>query len=124
MRRYVDGGDDLADVAEQEHAVAKSIIARIYDSPPGQLFDLVTELRGGSLPDEATLFSESTTRFVIEVKTENAPAVQELFAGLPLTPLGRTVKEARLRIVGTSGEWVVWTNLAELKEAWQKPLRW
>jgi len=46
LRRYVDGGDDLADVAEQEHAVAKSIIARIYDSPPGQLFDLVTELRG------------------------------------------------------------------------------
>jgi hypothetical protein len=30
--------------------------------------------------------------------------VQELFAGLPLTPLGRTVKEPRLRIVGTSGE--------------------
>ena len=45
LRRYVDGGDDLADVAEQEHAAAKSIIARIYDSPPGQLFDLVTELR-------------------------------------------------------------------------------
>ncbi len=45
LRRYVDGGDDLADVAEQEHAVAKSIIARIYDSPPGNLSDLVAELR-------------------------------------------------------------------------------
>ena len=45
LRRYVDGGDDLADVAEQEHAAAKSIIARIYNSPPGQLFDLMTELR-------------------------------------------------------------------------------
>ena len=45
LRRYVDGGDDLADVADQEHAVAKSIIARIDDSPPEQLFDLVTELR-------------------------------------------------------------------------------
>jgi phosphoribosylformylglycinamidine (FGAM) synthase-like enzyme len=84
----------------------------------------VTELRGGPLPDEATLFSESTTRFVVEVKPENAAAMQELFAGLPLTPLGRTVKEPRLRIVGAKGEWVVWTNLAELKEAWQKPLRW
>ena len=45
LRRYVDGGDDLADVAEQEHAVAKSIIARIDGSSPEQLFDLVTELR-------------------------------------------------------------------------------
>jgi phosphoribosylformylglycinamidine synthase subunit PurSL len=84
----------------------------------------IAELRGSSLPDEVALFSESTTRFVIEVTPANAAAIQELFADLPLTPLGRTVKEPRLRIVGASGEWVVWTNLAELKEAWQKPLRW
>ena len=45
LRRYVDGGDDLADVAEQEHAVAKSIIARVDGSSPEQLFDLMTELR-------------------------------------------------------------------------------
>jgi iron-sulfur cluster repair protein YtfE (RIC family) len=45
LRRYVDGGDDLADVAEQEHAAMKTIIARIYESPPEELFDLVAELR-------------------------------------------------------------------------------
>lgn len=45
LRRYVDGGDDLADVAEQEHAAVKTIIATIYDSPPERLLDLVTELR-------------------------------------------------------------------------------
>jgi hemerythrin superfamily protein len=45
LRRYVDGGDDLADVAEQENSAAKSIIARIDDSPPTDLFDLVAELR-------------------------------------------------------------------------------
>jgi phosphoribosylformylglycinamidine synthase len=51
-------------------------------------------------------------------------AVQEVFAGLPLVPLGRRVKEPRLRIVGASGQWVVWAYLADVKEAWQKPLRW
>jgi phosphoribosylformylglycinamidine synthase len=90
----------------------------------GDLGADLTELRGDTLPDEAMLFSETTTRFVIEVKPDNATAVQELFADLPLTPLGRTVKEPRLRITAASGEWVVWANLAELKEAWQKPLRW
>ena len=46
------------------------------------------------------------------------------FAGLPLTRLGQTVKEPRLRIAGAGGEWLVWAELADLKEAWQKPLRW
>jgi phosphoribosylformylglycinamidine synthase len=84
----------------------------------------VTEMRGNPLPDEAMLFTESATRFVIETTPANGPVVQELFAGLPLSPLGRTVKESRLRIGGTKGEWVVWTNLGELKDAWQKPLHW
>ena len=56
----------------------------------------VTELRGGTLADDVALFSESTTRFVIETTPATATAVQELFADLPLTPLGRTVKELRL----------------------------
>jgi phosphoribosylformylglycinamidine synthase len=34
------------------------------------------------------------------------------------------VKEQRLRIAGAGGEWLVWSSLADLKEAWQKPLRW
>src|SRR5438477_436390 len=37
LRRLVDGGDDLADVAEQEHTAIASLIARVYDAPPGDL---------------------------------------------------------------------------------------
>jgi hypothetical protein len=36
--------------------------------------------------------------------------------------LGQTVKEPRLRIAGSNGEWVIRAQLAQLKEAWQKPL--
>ena len=46
------------------------------------------------------------------------------FEGLPLTQIGTTAKEPRLRIAGANGEWLVWAKLSELKEAWQKPLRW
>jgi hemerythrin superfamily protein len=45
LRRYVDGGDDLADRATTEHAAVAALIARIYDSPPASLLDLMTELR-------------------------------------------------------------------------------
>jgi hemerythrin superfamily protein len=45
LRRIVDGGDDLADDAEAQHGAAKTIIARIYDSPPEDLRPLVEELK-------------------------------------------------------------------------------
>jgi hemerythrin superfamily protein len=44
LRRLVDSGDDFADQAEAEHALAKTIIARIYDSPPDDLRPVVQEL--------------------------------------------------------------------------------
>ncbi|VTU02688.1 phosphoribosylformylglycinamidine synthase ii : Phosphoribosylformylglycinamidine synthase subunit PurL OS=Pirellula staleyi (strain ATCC 27377 / DSM 6068 / ICPB 4128) GN=purL PE=3 SV=1: AIRS: AIRS_C: AIRS: AIRS_C [Gemmataceae bacterium] len=78
----------------------------------------------GSLPDEVKLFSESCTRFVVEVKPEHAAAFEACFVVLPLAKIGTTVAEPRLRIAGAGGEWLVWAKLADLKEAWQKPLRW
>jgi iron-sulfur cluster repair protein YtfE (RIC family) len=44
LRRIVDGGDDLADDAEAQHGVAKTLVARIHDSPPDDLRPLVEEL--------------------------------------------------------------------------------
>jgi phosphoribosylformylglycinamidine synthase len=78
----------------------------------------------GDFSDEVKLFSESCTRFLVEVKPENAAAFEACFAGLPCAKVGTTVAEPRLRIAGTGGEWLVWVKLTELKEAWQKPLRW
>jgi phosphoribosylformylglycinamidine synthase len=78
-----------------------------------------------ALPDEVLLFGESTTRFVVEVRADNESAFRScLGSDIPLTRLGQTCKEPRLRIAGANGEWVVWAELAQLREAWQKPLRW
>ena len=84
----------------------------------------VTHLPGDGLSDEVKLFSESTTRFLVEATPENAAALKDAFAGLPFAKVGVTVAEPRLRIAGANGEWLVWAKLSELKEAWQKPLRW
>jgi hemerythrin superfamily protein len=46
LRRYVDGGDDLADRAQQEHAAIATIVSELYQStPPDRLLDQVTQLR-------------------------------------------------------------------------------
>jgi phosphoribosylformylglycinamidine synthase len=77
----------------------------------------------GTLSDEAKLFSESPTRFVVEVKPEHATAFETALAGVPVARVGALVSEPRLRVAGANGEWLLWVKLATLKEAWQKPLR-
>jgi phosphoribosylformylglycinamidine synthase len=75
--------------------------------------------------DEVLLFSESLSRFVVEVRPADAGAFRECFENdLPVFQLGKTCAEPRLRIAGRQGEWLVWAGLPDLKEAWQKPLRW
>jgi phosphoribosylformylglycinamidine synthase len=77
------------------------------------------------LPDDALLFAEATTRFVVEVPHADEQAFRDCFgAEIPLHRIGTTVAQERLRIAGSGGEWLVWSPLAELKEAWQRPLRW
>jgi phosphoribosylformylglycinamidine synthase len=90
----------------------------------GEIGADITKLPGDGLTDHAKLFSESLTRFVVEVPPEKVADFEAKFAGLPLTKIGATVAEPRLRIAGNNGEWLLWAKLSELKEAWQKPLRW
>jgi phosphoribosylformylglycinamidine synthase len=120
-------------------AIGRGLIRACHDLSEGGLAAAVAEmafaggvgadvsgLRSGpdEEPDEVLLFSESATRFVIEVAPGNAKALQECFGELPLMRIGQTCQEPRLRIAGAGGEWVVWAKLEELHEAWQRPLRW
>ena len=87
--------------------------------------DLPSICGADGLSDTGTLFAESASRFVVEVTPENTAAFEQcLGKDVPLARIGHTCKEPRLRIAGRSGEWVVWEQLAGLKETWQKPLRW
>jgi phosphoribosylformylglycinamidine synthase len=76
------------------------------------------------ISDEVALFAESTTRFVVECTPGNIAALEKCLEGVPCKAIGQTCKEPRLRIAGTNREWIVWADIASLKEAWQKPLRW
>ena len=71
------------------------------------------------------LFSESNSRFLCEVPPENAAAFEAILGDIPHARIGEAVDTGRLEIVGQDNQTVlVEAGLAELKEAWQKPLRW
>jgi phosphoribosylformylglycinamidine synthase len=69
------------------------------------------------------LFSESNTRFLLEVRPEHADALEAALAGVPHAMIGQ-VTEAEKLVILDGKSLVLEGSLAVLKEAWQKPLRW
>ena len=77
-----------------------------------------------ALSDEVRLFSESSSRFLLEVRPADLASIRSIFDGIPWADIGETVAAPRLRIAGASGAWLIDASLSELKMAWQRPLRW
>ena len=69
------------------------------------------------------LFSESQSRFVVTVPQAHAAAFEAALEGSPVTRLGEVIPEETFKLTGMNGA-AVNVGLAELKEAWQRPLRW
>ena len=82
--------------------------------------------------DFALLFSESPTRFVVEIRPESAGELAALWNGLPFCRLGVVTGETsehraaspRLTVNGLGGSIAIDAEIAQLKTAWQEPLRW
>jgi phosphoribosylformylglycinamidine synthase len=70
------------------------------------------------------LFSESNSRFVVEVQPQAQEKFEKALEGQPFGLCGKVVELRQLRIRGLQGNIVLEASVDELKEAWQKPLRW
>lgn len=77
------------------------------------------------LSEAATwLFSESTTRFLVEVANDRTQEFESALAGLPCLAVGTVAAHDRVQIVGPAGRLLVDSRLADLKAAWQRTLDW
>ncbi len=74
--------------------------------------------------DDYILFSESNTRFLVEVAPENKTGFEEAMSGREFAEIGRVINDKKLEVYGRGGGEILSGDIAELKEAWQKPLRW
>lgn len=74
--------------------------------------------------NDSILLSESNTRFLVEVAPGDSQRFEQAMSGVEFAAIGRVTKSDRFEVYGINGERVVSVPVAELKEAWQKPLRW
>jgi phosphoribosylformylglycinamidine (FGAM) synthase-like enzyme len=74
--------------------------------------------------DDYILFSESNTRFLAEVPSKNKKEFEAALSGIDFAEIGRVTNNRKLEIHGRNGKTILAAGIDELKEAWQKPLRW
>jgi len=75
------------------------------------------------LREDRLLFSESQSRLLLTVHPEYQAAFEAEFAGQSCRLIGSVTETAEVQIIGLSGQPLVKAPLAQLKEAWQAPLR-
>jgi phosphoribosylformylglycinamidine synthase II len=122
----VRAGHDLSEgglaVAAAEMAFAGGLGARVDLSAAPHEID-------ASSPDAAAilLFSESNTRFLCEVRPQDATAFEKALRDVPHANIGEVLTNSRLQVFHQArgaGKSVIDAGLVDLKEAWQAPLRW
>jgi phosphoribosylformylglycinamidine synthase len=72
--------------------------------------------------DDFVLFSESNSRFLLEVPQQNRRDFEELMKGKSCAQIGRVTREERLVINGLNGKIVVDSPLEKLRRSWKKTL--
>ncbi|MBA7709556.1 Phosphoribosylformylglycinamidine synthase subunit PurL [subsurface metagenome] len=122
-------------------AIADGLIVSCHDCSEGGLaialaemafaggLGIEADLRGlpksdDCLRTDAQLFSESNSRYIVEVKPENYDAFAKLMLNLPFGQIGKVTTENTLTIKAEDGKKVIEQDLDSLKQAWQKPLDW
>ena len=85
----------------------------------------IDRVAGGGLSATEALFSESNTRFLVEVKADLAGEFEQLIAAgdVPVYRLG-TIETRPQLVVCLGGDVVLDVDVAEAKAAWREPLDW
>ncbi len=72
------------------------------------------------------LFSESNSRFIVEVEKRKQKEFEKILKskGAVFGLIGCVSAKKEFKVYGLDGKICIDADIAELKEAWQKPLRW
>lgn len=74
--------------------------------------------------NDFVLFSESNSRFIVEVEKKNQKAFEKTLKGIPFGLIGCLNQGKEFKAYGLDGKPCLKSDISVLKEAWQAPLRW
>jgi phosphoribosylformylglycinamidine synthase len=89
----------------------------------GMEIDLRKVPRSAVDRNDFLLFSESQSRFIVTIAPEKKGGFEALFSGSVFGEIGLVTANGTFRVIGLQGTPVITANIFDLKEAWQKPLR-
>jgi phosphoribosylformylglycinamidine synthase len=110
------------DLSEGGLAVAAAEMA--FAGELGMELDISAARKSTGLDAATVLFSESNTRFLVEVSPTNREAFESAFRGLPALLLGRIIEPRHFVVTDGNGRTVINSNVGELKQSWKTPLAW
>jgi phosphoribosylformylglycinamidine synthase len=74
--------------------------------------------------NDFVLFSESNSRFIVEVEKEKQKAFEKTLKNIPFGLIGCVSDGQEFKVYGLDGKPCLKADISVLKEAWQAPLRW
>ena len=74
--------------------------------------------------DDFILFSESNTRFLVEVASKKKEEFESIVKDTDCAAIGKVTEDGIFEVHERDGTTLLSAQISELKEAWQTPLRW
>jgi phosphoribosylformylglycinamidine synthase len=118
-RGYVRAAHDLS-----EGGLAVALAEMLFAGGFGAEIDLnKVPLSGDIKRDDVALFSESNSRFILEVPVKCRKEFERTISGVPSGMIGRLGSSADLVVKGINGGTVIKAGLSRMKKEWQKPIK-
>jgi phosphoribosylformylglycinamidine synthase len=122
-------------------AVKKGLVRSMHDCSEGGLVVALAEMafsgklgvtarldqvafRGKIARNDTILFSESNARFIVEVDPKNKNKFEQILKDVSFGLIGRVEDTPEFIVYGLNHQVCINTFIQDLKEAWQRPLRW
>ncbi len=84
----------------------------------------VPGVKPGKMSNETVLFSETNSRFVVEVQPDKQRAFEQQLRGVALGLVGCLTEKTDFKVYGLEGGVCIDAKVGQLKTAWRAPLKW
>jgi len=105
-----------------EGGIGVALAEMAFAGEVGVTVDLAAVPTETAMRDDHVLFSESNSRFIVEVESGLVERVTALLEGVPCAVIGETTASSRF-VVRKGDETLADENIFDLKDAWQAPLK-